>query len=196
MTLLMNPEQLFHTPLQIFDLLSKYEGQWMIAGGWAIDLFLNRMTREHQDIEIAIPRKEQGLLKKYLKDWRLQYVIAGAFHDWENDDYLNLPIHEIHGQDKEGTTLEILLNEIDDGQWRFRRDLEIRYPSSKAIIQSPSGMPILAPEVVLLYKAKWHEAKDQADFEHTINALSDASKMWLRKSIIQHHGTHGWLMQL
>ena len=28
---------------------------WYVAGGWAIDLFLGRTTREHADLEIAVP---------------------------------------------------------------------------------------------------------------------------------------------
>ena len=51
----------------------------MVAGGWVIDLFIGRETRSHQDIEIAIPRKEQLQLQTYLHDWNLRYVVDGTF---------------------------------------------------------------------------------------------------------------------
>jgi hypothetical protein len=40
--------------LQIAALMQRFERPSCIAGGWAIDLFLGRMTRPHKDIEIAI----------------------------------------------------------------------------------------------------------------------------------------------
>ena len=49
----------FEAPKKIYTLLQKYPNTWMVAGGWAIDLFLHRETRLHQDIEIAIPKFEQ-----------------------------------------------------------------------------------------------------------------------------------------
>ncbi|MEM8908799.1 MAG: hypothetical protein AAGD05_13210, partial [Bacteroidota bacterium] len=72
----------FAEPYRIAKLLTHYPGRWMIAGGWAIDLFLNKITRPHQDIEIAIPRTEQLQLKVYLSQWKLRYVISGQFFNW------------------------------------------------------------------------------------------------------------------
>ena len=34
---------------------------WFIAGGWAIDLFLGRKTREHADVDFALSRLDQDL---------------------------------------------------------------------------------------------------------------------------------------
>jgi Aminoglycoside-2''-adenylyltransferase len=31
---------------------------WWIAGGWAIDLFLGRQTREHEDLDVLILRRD------------------------------------------------------------------------------------------------------------------------------------------
>ncbi len=45
----------------IFDQMSLH---WWIAGGWALDLHLNRITREHDDIDVVILRSEHLLLEK------------------------------------------------------------------------------------------------------------------------------------
>ena len=52
----------------VSTLMAKFNKTWFIAGGWAIDLFLGKETREHKDIEIAIFRKDQLNLKTYLKE--------------------------------------------------------------------------------------------------------------------------------
>ena len=31
---------------------------WCVVGGWAVDLFLGKQTRAHDDLEIAIPPDE------------------------------------------------------------------------------------------------------------------------------------------
>ena len=34
--------------------LAAYRASWAITGGWALDLSLNRPTRTHADIDVAI----------------------------------------------------------------------------------------------------------------------------------------------
>lgn len=48
---------------------------WFVAGGWAIDLFLDRVTREHSDIEIAVLREDQLALQRHLVGWQFTKVI-------------------------------------------------------------------------------------------------------------------------
>ena len=36
------------------DLLYSLPVPWWIAGGWAIDLYLGRQTRPHEDIDVLI----------------------------------------------------------------------------------------------------------------------------------------------
>lgn len=47
----------------ITSLMAGFNKTWGIAGGWAIDLFIGKETREHKDIEIAVFRKNQLYLK-------------------------------------------------------------------------------------------------------------------------------------
>lgn len=49
----------------VASLMSGFNNSWGIAGGWAIDLFIGKETREHKDIEIAIFRKDQLYFKNF-----------------------------------------------------------------------------------------------------------------------------------
>jgi hypothetical protein len=174
-------------------LMEEFNKTWFFAGGWAIDLFIGKETREHKDIEIAVFRKDQLYLKEYLKDWKFQKVIKGEFHPWE-DEFLELPIHEIHGSNKfNRDQIEILLNETQESDWKFRRDLRISYPLDSVRSYSDSGIPFLIPEIVLLYKAKNTREKDHQDFMTIKDYLNNEKKQWLRYAIELHEPGHKWL---
>src|SRR5690625_3691839 len=112
----------------INELMKGYNEQWFIAGGWAIDLYVGKTTRLHEDIEIAVFRKDQLVLKEYLHEWDFQKVMKGGFHSWKNE-YLELPVHEIHAENRLiKAKMEILLNETNGDYCRFRRDMRISYP--------------------------------------------------------------------
>jgi Aminoglycoside-2''-adenylyltransferase len=45
---------LFEKCHHITSFMLGFNKTWIFAGGWAIDLFIGKETRQHQDIEIAI----------------------------------------------------------------------------------------------------------------------------------------------
>ncbi len=51
----------------INHLMADFPGRWGFCGGWAIDLFLARPTRAHKDIDLAILRRDQRTLYRYLR---------------------------------------------------------------------------------------------------------------------------------
>lgn len=50
----------------IATLLNPLSNPWGFCGGWAIDLFLNRITRSHKDVDVAILRTHQRLAFAFL----------------------------------------------------------------------------------------------------------------------------------
>ncbi|WP_228460182.1 nucleotidyltransferase domain-containing protein [Cytobacillus dafuensis] len=66
-------------------LMSTFNKSWSIEGGWAIDLFMGRETREHKDIEIALFRVDQLYLIEHLKDWDFNKFFKGEFYPWEKE---------------------------------------------------------------------------------------------------------------
>ncbi|MDQ0176474.1 nucleotidyltransferase domain-containing protein [Bacillus chungangensis] len=140
---------LFKECHRIAELMSAFTKPWFFAGGWAIDLFVGQETRKHQDIEISLFRKDQRHIRNYLPDWEFKKVIKGEFYEWE-DEFLALPIHEIHAENKKsGQKIEMLLNECQNSKWIFRRNKSITYPCNSIWSYTDSGMPYLQPEIAL-----------------------------------------------
>jgi len=65
-------------PSDVGRLLSGLTCPWWICGGWALDLFLNSETRRHDDLDVAVLRRDQAELYRYLRDWDLRYCRAHA----------------------------------------------------------------------------------------------------------------------
>src|SRR5947207_12481576 len=81
----------------ITTLLSPLEMTWGFCGGWAIDLFLNRITRLHKDVDVAILRTDQRLLFAFLRQqgWTLEQAVDGKLYPFQEDEFLTLPVHTI-----------------------------------------------------------------------------------------------------
>lgn len=155
--------------------------------------FSRKETRDHHDIEIGIFREDQIKLKQFLSNWEFKKVVKGEFISW-NNEYLELPVHEIHAiNNMNKQELEILLNESDVDNWRFRRDLRISYPLESELRFSETGLPYLAPEVVLLYKVRNTREKDQKDILSVKDILNFMQQNWLREAIKFHEPMHEWL---
>ena len=195
------PADPFALPKRIFQLMHRYDAPWCIAGGWALDLHLGVVTREHHDIEVAVLRRDQALLRDYLVGWHPQVVVPGEpgttyeRRPWEGEQELELPIHELHTRPPQADVhgLEILLNEADGEDWVYRRDARVRLPLARAIRLTPGGIPYLAPELVLLYKAKHLEERDRQDFATALARLQREQREWLVAALSLTAPGHPWL---
>jgi hypothetical protein len=61
-----------------------------------------------------------------------------------------------------------------EDQWLFRRDSRVRRPLATIGSVTTDGIPYMAPEIQLLYKAKASRPQDEADFARTFPHLSQA----------------------
>jgi hypothetical protein len=191
----------FREPLSAAYIMRNFSSAWCICGGWAIDLFVNRVSRSHKDIDIAIWRNDQLALRSYLiaQNWTLEQAVAGQLHPWLDGEFLKLPIHTIWCRNLKAhpNFIEILFNEIKNNYFLFRRALSITYPLERVIVESKQGIPILAPEIVLLYKAKDSlNERNQNDFEVALPYLDEDRCAWLKEALIALHPEHRWLNQL
>ncbi len=186
----------FAVPQQVVTLMAGFEKPWGICGGWAIDLYLGKVTREHHDIEIAVFRKDQIAVQTHLRDWYLTKVVslAGQRDQWKEDEQLQPPIHEIHAQRPDTVLhhLEILLNESAGDHWQFRRDARVTRPLSMIWGYSDDGIPYMNPEIVLLYKAKKPTPNDEADFTHVCTVLASEPRCWLKHALTTCYPGHRW----
>ncbi len=147
---------------------------------------------------MAIFRRDQHALVSHLEDWEFTKVLpggSGEVQPWEKGEWLEWPIHEVHAFRDQGepSSLEVLLNEVEDNVWRYRRNLAVTLDLRKVGAQSERGLPILSPTVVLLYKAKHHRPKDDKDLLNTVGVMPTADRLWLRRAIEICHPKHPWL---
>lgn len=175
--------------------MRNFERPWFIAGGWAVDLFLGEITRPHDDLEIAVFRPDQIELQKHLRGWTLRKAENAHLKIWKQDEFLNLPVHEIHCF-KGDSALEVLLNERDEKHWIYRRDRRITKPLSESYVTHASGVKFLRPEIVLLYKSKNPRPKDETDFENLAPRLGANEIVWLRNALRIGDAKNAWLPKL
>lgn len=189
---------MFSAPQKISDLMRNFQCEWFIAGGWAIDLYLGKISRPHADIEIAIFRRDQIALQNYLNDWVLQKVKDSTLSVWNRNEFLTLPVHEIHcfHETNDSQNFEVLLNESNADKWIYRRDEEVTKLINEVYSTTRAGIKFLRPEIVLLYKSKNPRARDEYDFASVVKRLDDESKKWLRNALAICDSKHNWLQKL
>lgn len=176
---------------------------WWVAGGWAVDLYLGRVTRPHADVEVAVLREDQDAVRAYLEErgWELRKAIprsGGRTEPWLPGERLELPVHEVHARRPAGDPgrLEVLLNERAGDRWVFRRHPAVTLPLRRLGGRTPDGIPYLSPEVVLLYKAGHRRPHDEADFAALAGRLPAEVRAWLRAALADAYGPHPWLGRL
>lgn len=188
-------------PWNIAHLLADYDRPWGFCGGWAIDLFLDRESRPHKDVDVAVLRRDQQALRFLLTTggWSLEKAHNGQLTPWLADEELQLPLHTIWCRHPNFAPnfLEVLLNEATPTDFLFRRDRTIMFPLNRAFLTSRSGLPILAPEIVLLYKAKpVVDLNYTADFHRVRPFLNLNQRGWLKMALARLHPDHDWLYYL
>jgi len=177
------------------DAMRGFDRPWFVAGGWALDLFLGAVSRDHADLEIALFREDQRALRRHLARWEFEKVEGGRCVPWSVDEWLMPPVHEVHGSAGTGSSgeLEFLFNEREGDQWVYRRNAAVRCPANEIGLRSNGGVPFLRPEIVLLYKAKVPRPVDEQDFDAVSRGLEATSRAWLRAALELCHPGHPWL---
>lgn len=193
----------FECVLEIGRLFAGVEWPWMVCGGWAIDLFLARVTRQHKDVDIAMFRQDQLKVQAHLDGWQLYIAHDGKLALWDKGNYLELPVQGIWawppgavaGKVEEPPELELLLNERSEGQWVYRRNPVITRELEKTCLWGGPGgaMPYIAPEIALLYKSKGLRSEDKHDFEAAWPELNKEQQEWLREALRVGNPEHPWL---
>ena len=188
-------------------LMSTFRPGWSLCGGWAVDAWLGRQTREHADIDIAAFQDDQHAIFDHLAGWRLiahDPNVAGDTSERWDGRRLDLPAH-IHARSQDRFHLEVLLNERSGRDWIFSREPRIALPLQRCARQSAWGLPTVVPEVLLFYKAtvyfgveelKDRRPQDEPDFLALLPRLTEKQRHWLREAISLVHPGHPWLTQL
>ena len=191
--------------------MSTFGATWCLCGGWAVDAWLGRLSRDHVDVDIAVFLEDQRAFFEHMAGWQLvahdTQVDGGTAEPW-NGRPLVLPAH-IHARSPEaglplpnrvdnaagqGFGLDVQINERSGDDWIMSREPRISLPLDDAVRQSSWGVPTVVPEVLLFYKASGLRRRDKLDFLALLPHLTQEQSDWLR-SAISLIG-HPWLSQL
>jgi uncharacterized protein CbrC (UPF0167 family) len=184
-------------PSQVAQHLAGLTAPWCVAAGWALDLFRGAQTREHGDIEIAVPAASFPEIRDRFPGYAFDAVSSGRIWQEASPDVL-AATHQTWLRDRaSGNYLLDVFREPHDGEtWICRHDEKIRLPYSEVIHHTPDSIPFLAPELVLLFKAKHVRAKDHADFDETIPHMTPGQRQTLARLLARAHPGHNWLANL
>jgi hypothetical protein len=196
-------------PAHVAALLRGVTVPWCVAAGWALDLFRGEQTREHEDIEIAVPNTAEafGQVRAALAGY--DFEVPGGPPPgwlWPVDGPAFAVMHqtwvsEVSSSDTDSGPsriyrLDVFREPQRDGEWVCRRDESITLPYDQIIRRDGAGIPYLAPQIVLLFKAKAARAKDQADLAGALPLLTPDERSWLATTLRRVHPGHEWLAQL
>ena len=206
---------------QTAALMSTFPRTWFLCGGWAVDAWLGRQTREHGDVDIAVFHDDQRWLFEHFTGWDLVAHHPGVADDtseaWDGRP-IDLPAH-VHGRPLAAGSaaasdaadapppgrleLEILLNERAGGDWLLSREPRVALPIERAVRRGSHGLPVAVPEVLMFFKATaypddptYPRPEDLDDFLAVAPLLSPLESDWLRGAIAQTAPVHPWLSHL
>jgi len=181
------------SPSEIARRLAGETATWYVIGGWALDLFLGRQTREHEDLEIGVAAREFGAIRDALAEFEFFVVGHGRA----------LPVSEQalvdHRQTwaREPSTgawrVDVIREPWDGDVWVFEGDPRIRRAAPDLVARTSDGIPYMHPEVVLLFKAKAARPKDEDDFAAVLPHLDESRRSWLASALELVHPGHEWI---
>ncbi|MGW3073724.1 MULTISPECIES: nucleotidyltransferase domain-containing protein [unclassified Kitasatospora] len=184
-------------PEQVAERLAGVSTSWCVAAGWALDLFLGRQSRPHGDLEIAVPTAGFPEVRGRFPDHVFDAAGSGRVWPAAGAEALAATHQTWLREPDSGRFLLDVFREPHDGRtWVCRRDERLRLPYEDVIERTPDGIPYLAPELVLLFKAKAARPKDRADFDTVLPLLSRARREALGGWLEQIHPGHPWLVEL
>lgn len=188
-----DPEQYRWTPMSVAELghaLAGRPARWWLSGGWAIDHWLGRTTREHGDLDVSTLRPDLPRLLAALPRLEPLAAIAGHLHplaDRADDPELR----NIWLRDADRWVLQVNLEPGDDRQWRYRRDPRLTLPWDRAVV-AVQAIPTGSPVTQLLWKSRGPRARDEHDLDVIHDRLDPADRRWLRDAVRLAHPHSPW----
>lgn len=184
---------------EINHLMKNLPVPWWIAGGWALDLYYGKQTRQHGDMDILIRNEDLPALEKYLSEsYELFIADNGVLTKLADSESRNGISGSLWVRKRYGASwlFEIMLTETEGNKWVYKRDTQINMPISEIGLLTNDGLPYIKPEIQLLYKggSSVIREKDNKDLERLLPVLKKREIRWLYHSLRQQfNGKHPWL---
>lgn len=171
---------------------------WWVAGGYAVELTVGHAYRDHDDVDIALLRRDQLAVRRLLDGWDVHAaVMPRTLRPWALDEVLPEQAHDIWIRERPDGPwrFQLMLDESEGEEWIHRRDPRIRRPLTELTVEG-DGFHWLVPEVQLLYKSRGMRPKDETDYEMVLPLLNAEQRHWLDRALETEHTTHPWRERL
>lgn len=186
------------TPQEAAAILNGIAVPWIVAGGWALDLFIGRQTRAHADLDLAVFRGDEGALRDHLRGWELFIADVGSLQRWEPGVPFPSDRHAIWAREagRDRWRLEIAVERREGTRWSYRRDASVGAHAADIARRASDGIPYLRPDIVLLYKSKAPRGLDETDFITALPHLDAGQRGFLAAALWTVAPGHRWLERL
>lgn len=185
-------------PAELGRRLRGVERPWCVVGGWALDLWHGRQTRDHEDLEFTVLRDDVPVFRAALPGLEFFTVDDGVVEPLWADAAPPPHVFQIWALDPVARRwrVDMMIEPGTPRDWAYKRDPRITRPRAQMIATTPDGLPYLNPAAILLFKAKHLRAKDEADFTSARPLLAPAERAWLRECLDLMHPGHPWIDRL
>lgn len=174
----------------VVELFTTAPLRWWIAGGHALELYLQQTWRVHEDTDVGVQRSELPAVYELLSHWDVHVAAAGTLTPWRGER-LDIDRHQnnlwCRRRPGDPWALDILIGEGSDEHWIYRRDQTVRVPWDTAVLRAATGVPYLAPEIQLLFKSTGPRPKDDVDAVRVIPQLDDRRRQFLAAHLAADH---------
>lgn len=185
-------------PADLARRLHGLERPWCVVGGWALDLWHGRQTREHEDLEFTVLRDDVPAFRAALAGLELFTVHDGSVEPLAADRDPPAHVFQIWALDATARRwrFDLMIEPGTPSDWVYKRDARITRPRAEMVATTADGLPYLNPAAVLLFKAKHLRDKDRLDFETALPRLATVERAWLRDCLARLHPGHPWIDRL
>ncbi|MBT2410617.1 amino acid transporter [Streptomyces sp. ISL-12] len=144
--------------------------------------------RGHGDIDVMLLPRDQ-LAAQRAPAGRQWWAAdpPGTLRPWAEGERLPTDVHDIwcRPAPERPWRSQVTLDESRGHEWCSRRDPRVHRPVSALGLRPADGIPCLAPEAQLYYKAKSPRPKDEQDFDATLPLLTDGQRRWLTGAVTE-----------
>jgi hypothetical protein len=178
--------------------LTRFARPWWVAGGVAVELFCATGFRGHGDLDVEILRTDAAELAAALPGWELHDTPGGGeLVRWPGDaPPVGNSLWSRPGPDRPWAVQFMLAHTAGPDRWVYRRDHRVGRPLAEIGWRGAAGLPVLLPEVELLYKSAGPRPRDDQDLDHALPLMDPDALAWLAASIATAHPSSPWLPRL
>jgi GrpB-like predicted nucleotidyltransferase (UPF0157 family) len=201
------------------------KGGWCLGGGWALALASGGVRRLHDDVDVVLDRNGAETWMAAIARTGVAFGRPGTAEPWRAGDAVPEPPARLLG--RAGPLVapsplaaaaepgrapswpwfwDVAIEERPDGDWVLRSDPGVTRPLGRAVVEVPlagaaaPSLPVLAPEVVLVLKARHSgrgpdDPKDRADLAAVAPRLDAGARRWLRTALLR-PPAHPWVEAL